>query len=61
MPLHQLNYAILGHRQFQVFPYSFYDHVLIEEALKNICKRLGQSDTPIKLELWLVCDITAQD
>jgi len=57
-----LNYSVLGHTQFQVFPQKIYsEDYLIKSVLESIC---GSSDSYVaasKSEFWLVCDYTTLD
>lgn len=57
--LYRFNYTILGHHQFEVFPYGFLDHILVGGALKVICTGFGNLDKPIETEFVAVCGSTA--
>jgi len=58
----QLNYATLGHREFEVFPYRTYNEdTTVEETLQGICMGSDNSVKPSKTELWLVCDYMILD
>jgi len=58
----QLNYATLGHHEFEVFPFRAYsEDTSVEEVLQGICMGLDHSVKPSKSELWVVCNYTTPD
>ena len=51
MPPRNLNYTTLGLEELEVFPYSVYENVLVEDVLLRVCSESG-----LRGEFWLVCE-----
>jgi len=49
MTYHDFNYAILGHHEFEVFPYQFFHKNLVEGALEGIGTKIGKH-----FEFWVL-------